>query len=166
MLPNFSPGGEGYIRVVPANSTLFQQAGSLPHGGPPAKWASSSMTRRTGKSKAPRGEGPITEIVVLITASSQEEASKIGRALVEAELAACANVLPNIRSIFRWQGQVTEEQESLLLVKTRSGLFNDLASRVKAMHSYKVPEIIALSIGRGWAEYLSWIRDVTKKPQK
>ncbi len=102
----------------------------------------------------------------MVSASSQEEASKIGRALVEAELAACANVLPNIRSIFRWEGKVTEEPEVLLLVKTRANLFNDLAKQVKGMHSYQVPEIIAISIGRGWPEYLSWIRAVTKNPQK
>lgn len=123
------------------------------------------MKSLAGKSKRSRAESPATEIIVFVTASNQEEASKIGRALVEGELAACVNVIPAIRSIFRWEGAVTEEQEALLLVKARASLFNDLASRVKAMHSYQVPEIIAVSISKGWPEYLSWIRNVTRQPK-
>lgn len=104
-----------------------------------------------------------TEVVVFVTASSEEEAASIGRRVVERGLAACANILPGIRSIFRWQGQVSEEREVLLIIKTRLALFSDLAGTVKALHSYEVPEIIALPIKQGWPDYLQWIRDVTSK---
>ncbi len=106
------------------------------------------------------------EIVVLITTSSEEEAVRIGRKLVEVGLAACANVLPKVRSIFRWEGQVLDEQESLMIVKSRAGLFDELATMVKGLHSYSVPEIIALPIQEGSPDYLKWIGDVTGKPKK
>jgi len=107
-----------------------------------------------------------TEVVVLVTASSEEEAARIGRGVVEDGLAACANILPGIRSVFRWQGKVSQEREHLLLLKTRGALFTPLAARVKALHSYQVPEIIALPIEQGWSDYLQWIREVTDKPKR
>jgi len=110
-------------------------------------------------------KGPAQEIVVFVTTSSEEEAARIGRALVEGGLAACANVLPRIRSIFRWEGKVSEEQESLMVVKSRSDLFGDLARTVKRLHSYQVPEIIAVPIAHGSPEYLSWIHEVTRQPK-
>jgi periplasmic divalent cation tolerance protein len=106
------------------------------------------------------------EIVVFVTAASEEEAARIGRAVVEAGLAACANVLPGIRSIFRWEGKISEEQESLMLLKTRANLFEELVGAIKKLHSYKVPEIIGLPIGKGSADYLKWIREVTAKKLK
>src|SRR5947199_177488 len=89
-----------------------------------------------------------------------EERPKV---LVEAGLVACANVLHKVRSIFRWEGKVTEEQESLIVLKTRSGLMKQLEKAIKKMHSYSVPEIIAIPIVQGSNEYLNWIRDVTSK---
>lgn len=109
---------------------------------------------------------PVTEIVVFVTTPSEEEAARISRSLVEARLVACANVLPRVRSIFRWEGKVTEEQESLIVLKTRSGLMKQVEKAIKKMHSYSVPEIIAIPIAQGSAEYLSWIRDVTRKALK
>jgi len=110
---------------------------------------------------------PEQEIVILVTAASENEAGKLGRALVEAGLVACANIVPGIRSIFFWDGKVAEEQECLLLLKSRTDLFDALAASVKSLHSYSVPEIIALPIVRGSEEYLSWIRQVTgRAPQK
>lgn len=106
------------------------------------------------------------EIIVFVTAASEEEAARIGRSVVEAGLAACANIVPQIRSIFRWEGKVSEEQESLMLLKTRSTLFPDLVTAIKKLHSYEVPEIIALPIGQGSADYLKWIRDVTSNSMK
>lgn len=105
------------------------------------------------------------EIVVFVTTSSEEEAARIGRALVESGLAACANVLPRVRSIFSWEGKVSEEQESLMVLKTQADLFEDLAATVKKLHSYSVPEIIAVPITRGSADYLAWIRSVTRKQE-
>lgn len=105
----------------------------------------------------------MAEIVVFVTTASEEEAVRIGRSLVEAKLAACANVLPGVRSIFRWEGTVSEEREALLVVKSRGELFEELAALIKGLHSYKVPEIIAFSIVQGSPDYLSWIRDETRK---
>jgi len=105
----------------------------------------------------------MAEIVVLVTTTSEEEAIRIGRSLVEARLAACSNILSGVRSIFRWEGHVAEEREALLLLKSSTELFEELAAMIKALHSYKVPEIIALSIVQGSPDYLSWIRDETRK---
>ncbi len=103
----------------------------------------------------------VAEIVVLITTPSQDEATKIARALVEARVAACANILPRIRSIFRWEGKTQEEDESLIIVKSQSQLFEKLSQTIKGLHSYAVPEIIALRITDGLPEYLQWLRDET-----
>ena len=103
------------------------------------------------------------EIVVLVTAGSETEATNIARALVEQELVACVNVLPGVRSIFQWKGNVTEEREFLLVAKTVSQVFEQVATTVKSLHSYDVPEVIALPIRHGLPEYLSWVRDVTKQ---
>jgi periplasmic divalent cation tolerance protein len=101
-------------------------------------------------------------IVVFVTCGSEEEALKIGRTLVEERLAACANIISPIRSIYRWEGKICDEKEWLLLIKTRESLFEDLAKRVKALHSYTVPEIIALPIVEGSPAYLNWIAENTK----
>ncbi len=101
-------------------------------------------------------------IVVLVTASSQEEAERIGRRLVEDRLAACANVVPNLRSLFFWEGKLCQENEVLLIIKSTRGKFGKLAECVKGLHSYSVPEIIALPIAAGSAAYLKWVRESTK----
>ncbi len=75
--------------------------------------------------------------IILVTAGSEEEAAGIGRALVEEKLAACANIVPRIRSIYRWKGEIHVEQESLVLIKTRTSLFPALRDRVRALHSYE-----------------------------
>src|SRR5512135_367101 len=102
------------------------------------------------------------EIIVLITASSNDEAAKVGTALVEDHLAACVNIVPGIRSMFFWEGKVRDEQEVLLLCKSRQQLLDELISRVKELHSYAVPEILALPVIGGSSDYLSWLRDTTK----
>lgn len=98
-----------------------------------------------------------THIVVLITTSSTSEAQAIGRALVEGRLAACVNIIPGVRSLFWWQGKVEEQDEALLLVKSRSELLPSVIEAVKRLHSYTVPEVIALSILAGSPDYLAWI---------
>jgi periplasmic divalent cation tolerance protein len=105
-------------------------------------------------------------IVVLVTAASKQQAGRIGRALVRAKLAACVNVLPGIRSIFRWEGKISDEREVLLIVKSRADLFNRLAAEVKRLHSYQVPEVIAFPIVYGAADYLAWVQKATRKPLK
>lgn len=102
--------------------------------------------------------------IVFVTAGSEEEAVKIGRSLVEEELAACANIVPRIRSIYRWKGETCDEQEVLIIIKTRSLLFPALQSRVRQLHSYEVPEIIAFPLAQGLPEYLDWVIAGTKAP--
>jgi periplasmic divalent cation tolerance protein len=114
----------------------------------------------------PTGGAKSKSIVVFVTASSEDEAVRIGRALVEEGLVACANILPGLRSIFSWDGKVSDEREVLILLKTRKDLFKLLAARVKALHTYSVPEIVALPIQDGAADYLRWIYGVTRKPKK
>ena len=96
-------------------------------------------------------------IVVLITTSSASEAQAIGRALVEARLAACVNVTSGLRSLFRWQGKIEEQEEVLMVVKSRSELLPSIIEAVKRLHSYTVPEVIALPIVAGSSDYLAWI---------
>jgi periplasmic divalent cation tolerance protein len=100
-------------------------------------------------------------IVVLISASSGEEAARIGRALVDEHLAACVNVIPSIRSFFFWEGKTQESQETLMLCKSRKHLMERLVHRIKSLHSYSVPEIIALPIVGGSKDYLTWVRENT-----
>jgi periplasmic divalent cation tolerance protein len=102
------------------------------------------------------------ELVVLITASSPDEAQMIGTALVAEHLAACVNIVPQVRSVFFWQGGTQDEGETLLIAKSRQPLLEKLISRVKALHSYSVPEVIALPVVGGSREYLEWLNDATK----
>ena len=97
-------------------------------------------------------------IVVLMTAANRDEAGRIAEMLVNSRLAACVQILPEIQSVYRWHGEVAHEQEVLLLVKTASGRFDDLVSRVTAIHSYETPEIIALPITAAAEPYLKWLR--------
>jgi periplasmic divalent cation tolerance protein len=96
-------------------------------------------------------------IVVLITAGSREEALRLAEMLVGARLAACVQVLPEMESLYHWQGEVRREPEVLLLVKTTAARFAELEQQVRALHSYETPEIIALPISLASAPYLEWL---------
>ncbi len=96
-------------------------------------------------------------IVVLVTAPDEAVAAAIAQALVGESLAACVNIVPALRSIYRWQGRVEDEREVLMLIKTRQEMYVQVEGRVKALHPYSVPEVIALPIAEGSAEYLAWI---------
>ena len=96
-------------------------------------------------------------LVVLLTAGSQEEAERIARALVGEMLAACVNVIPGVTSIYRWQGEIQQDQEWLLVAKSRRDVLDDLVGRVQALHSYDLPEIIALPLAGGSEAYLRWL---------
>jgi periplasmic divalent cation tolerance protein len=102
-------------------------------------------------------------VVVLVTCGSEEEALKIGRALVEERLAACANLVSPVRSIYRWEGKICDEREWLLILKTRQERFKQLEEKVKSLHSYSVPEIISIPILEGSSPYLDWVREMTKE---
>jgi periplasmic divalent cation tolerance protein len=99
--------------------------------------------------------------VVLVTAGSREEAEGIARALVAERLAACASLVAPVTSIYRWQGAVERAEEVLLLIKTRRALVARLEARVRALHSYEVPEVIALPIVAGARPYLAWLAGAT-----
>ena len=101
-------------------------------------------------------------LVVLVTASNQEEALLIGRRVVEKKLAACVTVVPNVVSIFEWDGKVCEEQEWLLVMKSNADAYETLEVEVKTLHSYEVPEILALSVAKGSSEYLAWVKAMTR----
>jgi periplasmic divalent cation tolerance protein len=104
------------------------------------------------------------KIVVLSNCASSEEAAKIARALVEARLAACVNIIPGVRSIYRWQGAVEDEQEWTLLIKTRRGLFDAVKVEIAKAHSYQLPEILAVPLVDGVQSYLDWIDHETAEP--
>ena len=99
--------------------------------------------------------------VVMVTAASRTEAEMIARALIETHLAACVSLLP-VHSIYTWQGEVQSEDEWQLLIKTDLSKFSDLESKVRELHSYEVPEIIALPIVAGSQSYLKWISENVK----
>ncbi len=99
------------------------------------------------------------KIIVLSACGSAEEAGKIARGLVEGKVAACVNVLPGIRSIYRWKGSVEDAQEFLLVVKTTRELFGRVRDEIRGLHSYEVPEIIAVPVLDGLDAYLDWISE-------
>lgn len=103
------------------------------------------------------------EVMVFITAGSDEEAIRIAKALVDERLVACANLVPGIRSFFFWGGKTQDEREVLLICKSRQGRVPDIIARVKALHSYTVPEIIALPVAAGSPDYLSWVQETVKE---
>lgn len=98
--------------------------------------------------------------VLLTTTPNREEAATIAKLLIEEKLAACVQLLP-IESFYAWQGKIQNEAEILLLVKTRSALLERAIARIRAVHSYTVPEIVALPFTAGFAGYLDWIDEVT-----
>lgn len=97
------------------------------------------------------------KIVVFSTCSGEEEAVRVARALVEAQLAACVNIVPQIRSIYRWKGAIEEDTEWLLVIKTKRDLFSALTAKLRTVHSYEVPEAIAVPVVDGLPDYLAWI---------
>jgi periplasmic divalent cation tolerance protein len=96
-------------------------------------------------------------LVVLVTTENQREAAKIGEGMVNARLAACANIIPEIQSVYRWKGKVVKAQEVLLILKTTKSRYRALEKAIKAMHTYEIPEIIALSVKDGLDRYIGWV---------
>ena len=109
-----------------------------------------------------KGEGSMNGIsIVTITVGDAKEALTIARTLVEEKLVACVQIIPGIRSIYRWKGEICDEEEKLLLMKTRSALFPALQDRIRQLHSYEVPEIVSFPIADGLPDYLNWVIDNT-----
>lgn len=101
-------------------------------------------------------------IVTFITASNMKEADKIADALVKKRLAACVNIINNVRSVFHWKGRIESSGEVLLIAKSAGRNFNKIVKEVKRLHSYECPEVIALPISAGNEDYLKWIKKETK----
>lgn len=97
------------------------------------------------------------KIIVFVTCESREQAERIAQAVVTEKLAACVNVLPGVRSCYVWEGKLTWSDEVLLLIKTARGRFDQLRDRIKAMHSYSVPEIVGVTIDDAFEKYSKWI---------
>ena len=107
------------------------------------------------------------KIVVFSTCSSESEADRLARRLVESRLAACVNIVPRVRSVYRWQGEVEQAEESLLVIKSSRALFAELRRELTEAHSYELPEVLAVPIADGSGAYLEWIgqnlRSVTEE---
>ncbi len=97
-------------------------------------------------------------LIVFVTASNREEAVKIVRVLLEERLIACGNIVDSVSSLFWWEGEIEEEKEVLVIMKSREKLFKKLSKRVTELHSYDVPEILALPIVDGSSSYLEWLK--------
>lgn len=102
-------------------------------------------------------------VLALTTVPDEETGQAIALDLVGKRLAACVNVIPAGRSVYWWEGKITEEHECVLLIKTRAELLEDLEKSLKAIHPYRLPELIALPIERGSADYLAWLEKETGK---
>ena len=103
------------------------------------------------------------KVVILVTAGKLAEAKRIAKHLIETRLAACVNITPPVKSIYRWEGRIAQNQEVLMIIKSSRELFAALKAAVSKRHSYKTPEVVCLPIVDGSEEYLAWI-DAAVKP--
>jgi len=101
------------------------------------------------------------EYGVVFVTCAKRQSKEIAHKIVQEKLAACVNIIPEITSIYTWEGKLEEDNENLLIIKTRADLFEQLKERIKSMHSYEVPEIIFLPIKMGYEQYLDWIKEST-----
>ncbi len=101
-------------------------------------------------------------LVIFSTFSNSEEARRVARTLVEERLAACANLLPSVESIYHWKGAIETANETLVVFKTTAECYPQFEARLKELHSYEVPEIVAFPVEAGFPPYLQWIRDSVK----
>ncbi len=107
-------------------------------------------------------DGKSDFMVVFVTCSSEEEASRIAHLLVEKHLAGCVNIISPVRSIYQWEGKIWDEREWLLVIKTKNKMFEELEREIKSLHSYTNPEIIGLPLIQGSSDYLKWLEEMTK----
>jgi len=103
------------------------------------------------------------ELILFVTAPNSDEAGRIAEALVGERLAACVNIISGIESIYRWEGNVARDKEVLLIIKTTDARYGEIEQRVKELHSYATPEVIAYRIERGSEDYLNWLRNSTAR---
>jgi periplasmic divalent cation tolerance protein len=100
---------------------------------------------------------------VVTTVGTEEQANLIARELIVRRLAACVNILPGVRSVYRWQGKIASDAEYLLIAKTREEDFEPVSAAIKELHSYDVPEILTFGVGRGDPDFLAWIAASTDR---
>jgi periplasmic divalent cation tolerance protein len=103
-------------------------------------------------------------LLVLTTVSNEEQAAQLARTLVERRLAACVNIVPGVRSLYRFKGVLEDDREQLLLMKTTRERYEALAAAIAELHPYEVPEVLAVPIERGSASYLSWVAESVSEP--
>jgi periplasmic divalent cation tolerance protein len=104
------------------------------------------------------GELGQTVVIVMVSTANQEEAGKIADLAVQSRLAACASIIPTVRSTYWWEGKIVSDQEALIIMKTTSDKVLPLQETIRTVHSYKVPEIIAIPVTQGFQPYLDWVR--------
>jgi periplasmic divalent cation tolerance protein len=104
-----------------------------------------------------------TYIIILVTAANKQEAEEIAQQLLKAKLIACANIIDSVSSIFRWSGKIEKAEECLMLMKSRRELFEEIAETIKELHSYEVPEILAISLVNGSNAYFEWMDSCLKQ---
>jgi len=95
--------------------------------------------------------------VILCTVPDEATAAAISRALVTEKLAACCNVIPGLRSIYRWKGEICDDREYLLMIKSHADVYGRLEQRIQSLHPYEIPEILALPVNEGFLKYLTWV---------
>lgn len=104
----------------------------------------------------------MNEILVLCTINDLDRAKNISKILLEDKLIACVNIIPKVTSLYRWQGEICEDSEYLMVLKSRSSLFEVLKNKISALHPYEVPEIISVEIKEGAKSYLEWLNKELK----
>jgi periplasmic divalent cation tolerance protein len=109
----------------------------------------------------PRKKSAEQVLIIFVTVESQSEAVRIGEGMVNAKLAACANIIPGVQSVYKWKGKVVRAQEVLLILKSTKSRYAALEKTIKSMHTYETPEIIALPVKEGLDQYLAWVRNET-----
>lgn len=107
-------------------------------------------------------EEPQSDVHMVLCTCSTDQAKSLAEALVREKLAACVNILPSIRSIYSWQGDICDDQESLLICKTPAPILNRLIDRIQTLHAYDVPEVLAIPVAQGLPAYLKWVADTTR----
>ncbi len=103
----------------------------------------------------------MTYCIIQATTANEEEAKKIAKHLVEKKLIACCSIIPKVTSIYTWKGEINEDNEALMIMKTKTQLYSQVEEEIKKLHSYEVPEIICLSVQAGSKDYLNWISEQT-----
>lgn len=101
---------------------------------------------------------------MLCTVPNESTAESLARALLEAGLAACVNIVPGVRSLYRWQGKIEDDRELLLVIKTQVARYAELEQCIRALHPYQTPEVLAFDVAQGSAAYLAWLTAETKLP--